>query len=93
MVPGKTGVMSAHDSHPRDAVATEREAVTEQSPGSTLTRHGSRWAQPRMWLPVFLVIGALIVAGSIAGFSGLLWVLGCMAMLATMWLFMKAFDH
>ena len=72
----------------------EGDAVShEPSPGTAPTKRARRWAHGLMCLPVFLVIGALVVAGSIARASGLLWVLGCMAMMGIMWLFMKALDH
>lgn len=89
----QSGAMSTRDSHAGSAFDAGDGASHEPSLGRASTEHARRWAHALMCLPAFLVIGALVVAGSVAGFSGLLWVSGCMAMMATMWLFMKAFDH
>lgn len=81
--------MSTHHPRPNKAVAAETGAVSDR----TFTRHGGHGAHLLMCLAMISVIGALVVAGSIASLTGLLWVAACVAMIAAMWLFMKAFDH
>lgn len=88
-----SGTMTTHHGNVDRPAAIPTATPETTGDQTAASPHRGRWAHVLMCLPMLLVIAGLIMAGSISGASGVLWALGCMAMMATMMWFMKALDH